>query len=97
MSAPENAASGEWQWLSTGPNPRTAATGPDAGQRGWRLHAVRADEDATFDSIRARRSACGLRPRHGWSLDLFIEQRCAGCLAALGGTSEQPQEAPPCP
>lgn len=55
-----------WQWLTTEPNPLTPATGPDAGQRGWRLHAVRADDSESFKAIRRRRAACGLLPRHGW-------------------------------
>lgn len=66
-------------WLTTAPNPRTPATGHDAGQRGWRLHAVEAPADATFPEIGHRRALCGLRPRHGWGLDMFIEKRCERC------------------
>lgn len=71
------------QWLTTAPNPQSPATGVDAGQRGWKLHAVDTFEDS-FKAIRFRRSACGLLPAHGWSLDLFIEDKCARCLKALG-------------
>jgi hypothetical protein len=63
--------------LTTQPNPQTPATGHDAGQRGWRLHAVKPGAG------RYRAAACGLRPRHGWSLDLFIDDRCKRGEAAL--------------
>lgn len=66
------------KWLTTAPNPRTPATGHDAGQRGWKLHAVDTDSDS-FKEIRYARSLCGLQPRHGWSLDMFIEDRCTRC------------------
>ena len=71
-------------WLTTAPNPRAPAAGYDAGQRGWRLHAVVADDSQAFKELgrgaNVAPSACGLRPRHGWSLDLFIEDKCARCL-----------------
>lgn len=72
-----------WHWVTTSPNPRRPATGHDAGQRGWKLHAVRAHEDARFSDIRARPAACGLVPRHGWGMDAFIEDRCERCVAAI--------------
>lgn len=71
------------QWLTTAPNPRSRGTGVDAGQRGWRLHAVMASESETFAELKFRVAACGLRPRHGWGLDMFIEAHCARCEAAL--------------
>jgi hypothetical protein len=71
-------------WVTTNPNPRVRATGYDAGQRGWRLHALEAEEKATFSGVGKQRSLCGLRPRHGWSLDLFIEEKCARCAKKLG-------------
>lgn len=72
-----------FQWLTTSPNPRSPATGVDAGQRGWRLHAVQAETTDTFMSIGRAVAACGLRPRHGWSLDMFITDRCKRCERAL--------------
>ena len=71
------------QWLTTAPNPRSPATGFDAGQRGWRLHAVEADDSASFESVKHKPSLCGLRPRHGWGLDCFIEMRCKRCERRL--------------
>lgn len=71
------------QWLTTAPNPRSPTTGYDAGQRGWVRHAVQASPAETFGAVGKRRAACGLRPAHGWALDLFIERECKRCRAAL--------------
>lgn len=73
-----------WQWVTTAPNPRSPATGFDAGQRGWRLHAVRALDSETFKQIRYRVAACGLLPNHGWDIDSFIERKCARCCKKVG-------------
>lgn len=70
-------------WLTTAPNPRSPATGFDAGQRGWRLHAVEAPAGATFSGVKFHAALCGLRPRHGWGLDTFIDDKCARCLTRL--------------
>lgn len=67
------------EWLTTAPNPRSPATGYDAGQRGWRLHAVETNGCDTFRQIRCFRALCGLTPAHGWGLDMFIETRCKRC------------------
>lgn len=72
------------QWLTTAPNPRSQATGHDSGQRGWKLHAVNADDDDTFLGIGHRAAVCGLRPVYGWGLDMFITDKCARCQRALG-------------
>lgn len=68
-------------WLTTMPHPKSAATGFDAGQRGWRLHAVEAPEHFKFSELNiiSRSAICGVRPNHGWSLDLFIDRKCARC------------------
>lgn len=68
-------------WLTTEPNPRSPATRHDAGQRGWRRHAVEAPDAATFIDLRHRAALCGLRPRHGWGLDMFIDEDCTRCAA----------------
>lgn len=70
-------------WVTTEANPRTPATGHDAGQRGWRLHAVEADDKATTKDIRFKVAMCGLRARYGWGLDMFIEQKCSRCESAI--------------
>lgn len=67
-----------FQWFTTEPNPCTPATGVDAGQRGWRLHAVRTSS-TSFSAIKSLRAVCGLRPSHGWGLDLFIDDKCRRC------------------
>jgi hypothetical protein len=70
-------------WLTTQPNPRSPATGHDAGQRGWKLHAVKASPTTKLSSLRLHPSLCGLVPSHGWGLDTFIEDRCRRCTAAV--------------
>jgi hypothetical protein len=68
------------EWLTTEPNPRSPTTGFDAGQVGWKLHAVYCREGTTFGEIGRRPALCGLRPRWGWSLDMFIDERCKRCV-----------------
>lgn len=65
------------QWLTTG---SVSADSP----RGWRLHAVRAEDQETSKGIRCRSAECGMIPAHGWDLDLFIEKKCVRCLRATG-------------
>lgn len=64
------------QWVVT--NTYTRAGEP----RGWKLHAVEADESESSNDIKWRVAACGLSSRRGWTLDLFIEKKCARCLVA---------------
>ena len=73
----------KYQWLTTAPNPRHPGTGYDAGQRGWRTHAVPAAIGDRLSDTKYRRALCGLRPAHGWGMDLFIEERCARCDDAM--------------
>lgn len=70
-------------WMPTAPNPRHPGTGYDAGQRGWRLHAVLLNEGEQYQQFKRRPALCGLSPRHGWGGDLFIEDECARCDAAM--------------
>lgn len=70
-------------WYPTAPNPRAPATGYDAGQRGWRLHAVLLSQGENYSDMKRRPALCGLWPRHGWGGDLFIEDECARCSAAM--------------
>lgn len=72
-----------FSWVTTRPNPRSPDTGWDAGQRGWRLHAVPMAEGEPYEEHKRRPALCGLWPRHGWGLDLFIEDECARCQAAM--------------
>jgi len=67
------------QWLTTRASGRAHTHSADAGQVGWRLHAVEAEDTDTFSGIGRRVALCGLQPRHGWSLDLFIDARCSRC------------------
>lgn len=70
-------------WFTTSPNPRSAHTGYDAGQRGWRRHAVLLEEGTTSSELRLMSSLCGLWARHGWGVDLFIEDECFHCQRAM--------------
>ncbi len=70
-------------WLTTAPNPRSPATGYDAGRRGWKVHAVEVgpgDDEAADRGLLA--SLCGLEPAHGWDTDLFVTDPCSRCRAA---------------
>ena len=71
------------QWLTTAPNPNVKATGFDASQRGWKLHAVYALDSATWESIKTRKAVCGVTPAHGWGVDLYIEDKCKNCMKKL--------------
>lgn len=72
-----------YQLLTTSPDPMSSAGGPDAGQRGWRLHVVKANDSDTPATVGLRMALCGKRPSHGWSIDRFIDTPCAPCLRAL--------------
>lgn len=72
------------QWLTTAQNPRAPQYGADQGQRGWRIHAVKATKSETLSACAARSAACGLLPAHGWDMDLFVDRPCARCLVATG-------------
>lgn len=81
---PVAATANGWQWLTTAPRPGTSTIGhPDAGQRGWRTHAVRANPEDSLAGLRRKRAACGLIPRHGWGLDAYIDEKCSRCEAAI--------------
>lgn len=66
------------EWLTTKPSPRSRATGFDAGVIGWKLHIVEVTDDS-FSKISRTKALCGLVPKYGWSLDLFIEDKCVKC------------------
>jgi hypothetical protein len=72
-----------YQWLTTAPNPQVHSRTADDGQRGWRTHAVEAEDSETLATISRRPALCGLRPAHGWGIDLFIEVKCTRCVRAL--------------
>jgi hypothetical protein len=56
-----------------------------AGQRGWRLHAIEVADDELLEAIGQRRAICGLRPSHGWGVDLFIDRECSRCARRAYG------------
>ncbi len=73
----------KWAWATTAPNPRGPGYGVDGDQRGWKLHLVDVNAlyQATPKSPVWGDALCGLRPRHGWGLDMFIEDQCKRCVA----------------
>jgi hypothetical protein len=73
----------EVQWLTTAPSGRSHTHGADDGQTGWRLHAVPGAGHEPCSVFNTRRSLCGILPRTGWGLDMFIERRCKRCEAKL--------------
>lgn len=70
----------KYHWYNTAPDPRREDVGVDGGQTGWKLHAVLSDDD---DPRRTQPALCGLEPKRGWSLGLFITQRCQRCEKAI--------------
>ena len=63
-------------WLTTAPNPKRHRTFyGDDGVTGWKLHFVPPDSAIAI---------CGLRPKHGWGIDSFIDEKCIKCLNAIG-------------
>ena len=77
------------EWLTTAANPRSPATGYDAGQRGWVQHAIYAFASDSVEQHKRTRALCGLLPRHGWGLDLYIEKHCSRCERALARSFEK--------
>lgn len=79
---------GALQWLTTTPNPAVIDWSPDAGQRGWKLHLATLGQFTTqrhhgyrqLTTIDRSPALCGLRPAHGWGLDMFIEDECSRCV-----------------
>lgn len=74
----------EIQWFTTAPSGKAHTHSADDGQTGWKLHAVAAEDHLTLDDIKNVRALCGLLPRHGWGLDLFIEDKCSRCMNQMG-------------
>lgn len=65
------------QWLTT------YAKNPGPWQSGWKLHAIAAQDTEKLEDTKGRVAACGLRPRHGWSIDLFINVKCKKCVKKI--------------
>lgn len=77
----DDRSSGSYQWLVTATRRDTPV--------GWKAHAVPGDASETLGALRRRPAACGLRARHGWDIDLFIDSegdddKCKRCRRARG-------------
>jgi len=71
-------------WVSTNDK-----NGGGPWQSGWKEHAVplnngEDESNMSFAALGKRRALCGLRPRHGWGIDLFIDAKCKRCEAKAG-------------
>lgn len=62
-------------WVTTLPGERSFSPDPI----GWKRHAVPSSISYMVDA----RAYCGLTPKFGWGVDLFIEDNCERCEAAL--------------
>lgn len=73
------------QWLNTNPSGRSHTHSADDGRTGWRFHAVEATDKTTLKEIERKAALCGLRPRNGWTIDLFMDEkaRCKRCVRKL--------------
>ena len=80
------------EWRTTQPHPykRAHRHGADQGQLGWRLHAVPKQEN----QLKSGKALCGVRPTHGWGLDLFITDTCDRCEAQIVKHGLQRPETP---
>lgn len=76
--------SDHYEWMTTQPSGRAHTCREDAGVTGWKLHAIipgqRQYQLMNGPVIDVSPALCGLRPRHGWGLDLFINAPCQRCL-----------------
>jgi hypothetical protein len=72
------------QWLTFAPSGKSHTHSADDGVTGWRLHAIAATDKTTMGELGRKAAICGRRPKTGWNLDLFIEQKCSRCEKALG-------------
>lgn len=73
------------QWLCTNPSGKSHTHGADDGRTGWKWHAVEATEQTTLQEVKRRRALCGLLPRNGWTLDLFMDTnlKCKRCVERI--------------
>lgn len=67
-----------YQELVTEPSGRAHTHGADDGRVSWRLHIVPV---TNTPADRFAVALCGLQPRHGWGVDLFVDTPCQRCDA----------------
>lgn len=71
-----------YEWLVTMASDKAHTHRADDGRIGWKEHAVLATPDTKTSDLARSRALCGLKPRYGWDVDLYIsDQPCARCLA----------------
>lgn len=86
------------EWLTTNPHPTSPAHTAvvDCGQVGWRLHYVRLGvwtqkHPTSKNEIDVSPALCGITPKHGWGLDMFVDLYCESCKR-IAATDEDKQE-----
>lgn len=82
----------QWVWRTTFPSGKSHTHGADDGQTGWRLHLVDTASlrtattfikgDPHLVEVSLGPALCGVNPRKGWGLDMFINKPCQRCLKA---------------
>lgn len=78
----------KYEAATTMPNPAVISWTPDAGQRGWKRHIVELGQQTVqrlrgypkLQTLDVSPALCGLRPAHGWGIDLFIDDACVRCV-----------------
>ena len=71
------------EWATTEPNPRRHRTfNGDDGVTGWKLHFIPEEQDYIGRKYGKAKALCGLRAKHGWGIDLFVEDECSRCAKA---------------
>ncbi len=80
-----------FDWFTTQCNPNTVDQSADAGVRGWKFHAVNVPGGPAdkFTEIVDNQSACGLLPNHGWTIDMFIIDRCTRCEGVIAKATKK--------
>lgn len=80
----------EYKWKTTVSSGRSKTNGADDGNTGWRLHLVDVTNLVGVDTYNRKhgsftaqkgKSICGISPRYGWGIDLFVDEPCSRCLA----------------
>ena len=64
-------------WLTTGATAKRNLKAPT----GWKLHLVDVPEEK-LEGVYREKALCGLTAKHGWGLDLFINEPCFRCKKA---------------
>lgn len=73
------------EWLVVSPNPRTHNP---LNPNGTVIHAVDVETRGTRGFVKTPPSVCGIYPRYGWSVDMFMEEECRRCERIMAKRAE---------